>query len=694
MKPFLAELRRRRVFRVAAVYAAVGFVVIQAADLIFPALLLPEWAYRALVAFVILGFPIALVLAWAFDITPEGVRRTPRRATRRSAPARGGSSPPVLRGASGRWSGQRIAAVGGVLVLAFAGGAFVLLGGSFQRATLTLEEVDRSIAVLPFVNLSDDTSNEYFSDGITDEILTNLAVIGDLRVISRTSIMRYKGTSMSLPEIARELGVAYVLEGTVRRAGDQVRIGAKLVRASTDENLWASNYDRDITDIFAVQSEIARSIADALQAQLTARETRALTRRPTENLDAYDYFLRGNEAAERARLTSWHANALRAIDLYSRAVALDPAFASAHARLGEFQLALYGGLYDASEQVRQRAKSSIDRALQLNPELALARLVHGDYLLTIEHAAPRAAAEYRRALELQPNDPEALERLAALAHQDARYREALALSERALSLDPGNTARVLTLARARRAVGDYAGSEALLDEVLAREPASQVAYLLRAEIAIAARMDTARARSVLGSGMREVGKHAFVLSTVQNGQGAYLAWTPGGHRTLFDLTPAHFGTDSIGLAWFHQARAEAHAAAGRTTEATGELRSGRSVLAPLLERAPLPPRIEALVRGSLARLHAELGDADAAVREGRRAQALAAGDGMQGVAAETSLQLALIHARLGQPEPAVRLLRENLDEQRWLSRGWLRVAPEWERIRQDPAFQRLIAEGR
>jgi adenylate cyclase len=291
MRAFLHELKRRRVVRVAGVYAAVAFVVWQAADIAFPALHLPPWLVTAVVTLTIVGFPIALVLAWAFDITPDGVVRTD------AAAARGDVPHVVVSRALLRT--HRIAAVGGVLVLALAGGAFVVFSGSLGRAGQADEESDRSIAVLPFVNLSADAENEYFSDGITDDILAQLSKIADLKVISRSSVMAYKGAPRPIREIGEELSVAHVLEGSVRRDGRRVRIVAQLGEARTDRHVWAETYDRELTDIFEIQSEIAQQIVRALQARLSPAEQARIAAAATADPAAYDLYLRARQHSQR-----------------------------------------------------------------------------------------------------------------------------------------------------------------------------------------------------------------------------------------------------------------------------------------------------------------------------------------------------------------------------------------------------------
>src|SRR6266436_1725713 len=274
MSGFFEEVKRRKVYRVAAAYIIAAGGIIQLASAAFPAWELPNWALRLVIVLLLVGFPIALILAWAFDVTPQGIRATPDTVAPRTRRRRN-----VI---------MLIAT--GVIVSAIAG-FFLLPRISSAR------KIDKSIAVLPFENLSDEKENAYFADGVQDDVLTNLSKISDLRVISRTSVMQYRGRPTNLREIGKALGVSSILEGSVRRSGNRVRVNVQLIDANTDEHLWASDYDRDltVTDVFAIQSDLAGKIANALQAKLSPAEKSQMTRKPTENGEAYLAFVQRSE---------------------------------------------------------------------------------------------------------------------------------------------------------------------------------------------------------------------------------------------------------------------------------------------------------------------------------------------------------------------------------------------------------------
>src|SRR3989475_1496737 len=271
---FFSELKRRNVYKVAVGYAIVGWVIAQIATQIFPFLEIPNWVVRLIIVLIAIGFPIALVIAWAFEATPEGIKRTKIADTMLAV------------------AGQKKHAWIYVVVIAAAISVTLFFLGRYTAGNKSVASVPnelpaKSIAVLPFDNLSRDPDNAYFAEGVQDEILTRLAKVADLKVISRTSTQRFKSAPSDLREIAKQLGVMNIVEGSVQKANDQVRVNVQLINALTDAHLWADTYDRKLTDIFAVESEIAKSIAESLQAKLTGREEQALAARPTENSEAH-----------------------------------------------------------------------------------------------------------------------------------------------------------------------------------------------------------------------------------------------------------------------------------------------------------------------------------------------------------------------------------------------------------------------
>src|SRR5437764_7636035 len=310
MSGFFEEVKRRKVYRVAAAYVIAGGGIIQLASAAFPAWEFPNWALRFVIVLLLIGFTIALTLAWAFDVTAQGIKTTPT----------------ALPGTHRRRNVMMLVATG-VIVSAVAG--FFVLPRAAAR------KIDKSIAVLPFENLSDEKENAYFADGIQDDVLTNLSKIGDLKVISRTSVMPYRGKTQNLREIGKTLGVSTILEGSVRRSGNRVRVNVQLIDATTDEHLWASDYDRDLTDVFAIQTDLAQKIANELQAKLSPSEKAQIESKPTQNAEAYLAFVRAHDLQS----SSYEdlGKLKQGEEAYERAITLDPNFALAFARYSQLE---------------------------------------------------------------------------------------------------------------------------------------------------------------------------------------------------------------------------------------------------------------------------------------------------------------------------------------------------------------------
>src|SRR5216110_3043928 len=378
MSGFFEELKRRKVYRVAAAYIIAAGFIIQIGSAVFPAWELPNWTLRLVVVLLLIGFPIALILSWAYDVTAQGIRATPTA----SVPG------------THRRRNLILLVATGVIVSAAAG--FFLLPRASAR------KVDKSIAVLPFTNLSNDKENAYFADGVQDDVLTNLSKIGDLKVISRTSVMQYRGQTPNVREIGKALGVSTILEGSVRRAGNRVRVNVQLIDANTDEHIWANDYDRDVIDVFAIQSDLAQKIAEALQAKLSPGEKSQMTRKPTENGEAYLAFVQAHDLS----CAFEDSDKLKQSEqLYARAVELDPNFALAIARYSQLESWFLHDI-DRTPVRRERARSLAERALQLQPDLPEAHLALGCSYHYGDNNYEAALNEFQTAQRGLPNESE------------------------------------------------------------------------------------------------------------------------------------------------------------------------------------------------------------------------------------------------------------------------------------------------
>ncbi len=417
---FFAELKRRNVYKVAVAYAVVGWLIAQIATQIFPFLEIPNWVVRLVIVLIAIGFPIALVIAWAFEATPEGIKRT---ETADAMPTTAGQK---------KHAWIYVVVIGAAISLAlFFLGRYT--AGSRAAVATPNELPEKSIAVLPFESLSEDKANAYFADGVQDEILTRLAKVADLKVISRTSTQRFKSAPSDLRDIAKQLGVMNILEGSVQKSNDQVRVNVQLINALTDAHLWADTYDRKLTDIFAVESEIAKTIAETLQAKLTGSEKNAMSKKPTANPEAYELYLKGKFFWNKRTA----ADLRRSIDYFNQAIAKDPNYALAYAGLAQSWKLLPAFSGGAPQDCFPQAETAARKALALDDTLsdAHAALASLKGLNGFDYA--QAVIEYERTLQLNPNDATARQWFAndTLANIGQTERE-VAEMKRAVELDP------------------------------------------------------------------------------------------------------------------------------------------------------------------------------------------------------------------------------------------------------------------
>src|SRR5437667_2950390 len=411
---FFSERKRRNVYKVAIAYVVGGWALSQGIAQVFPVFDVPNWAIRLIVLLIIIGFPVAVVLAWAFEITPEGIKRTD------AADAVGQHS----RGHT--W----IYIV--VIAAAFSIGLFFL--GRFSAGNKVASPAgisNKSIAVLPFDNLSRDPDNAYFCEGVQDEILTRLAKVADLKVISRTSTQHFKTAPDNLPQIAKQLGVMHILDGSVQKANDQVRVNVQLINALTDAHLWADTYDRKLIDIFSVESDIAKTIADTLQAKLTGSEKQMIAAQPTSDTAAYELYHKGRSLWEKRS----GDNIPKAISFYEQAIARDPNYALAYAGLADAYILLPYYTATAQRDASPKAKEAALQALRLDPNLAEAHAAVGKVLNFAEIDLAGSIREFERAIELKPNYATAHHWLGAGPLIDlGQFEDAIAHGNRAIEL--------------------------------------------------------------------------------------------------------------------------------------------------------------------------------------------------------------------------------------------------------------------
>src|SRR6058998_955572 len=438
MSGFLEEVKRRKVYRVAVAYVIAAGGIIQLASAAFPAWELPNWALRLVIVLLLLGFPIALILAWAYDITAEGVRPTPAIAAPRSHRRRN------------------------VIMLVATGVAVSAAAGFFLLPRVAAHKIDKSIAVLPFENLSDEKQNAYFADGIQDDVLTNLSKIGDLKVISRTSVMPYRGKASNLREIGKALGVGTILEGSVRRIGNRVRVNVQLINAENDEHMWAEDYDRELTDVFAIQTDLAQKIANELRAKLSPSEKAQMEQKPTENGEAYLAFVQAhNLSCAVEDLEKLKQSEL----LYQRAIELDPNFALAIARYSQLQSWIVH-TFERTPQRREKAQTLAERALQLQPDLPEAHLARGYSYYWGDNNYDAALKEFEIAQRGLPNESEVYLALGAIQRRQGKWTESTANLEKAASLNPKDSWPLQNLAFNYAMLRNYDVANKTIDRAL------------------------------------------------------------------------------------------------------------------------------------------------------------------------------------------------------------------------------------
>ena len=448
-KNFFAELKRRNVYKVAIAYAVVAWLLMQVATQVFPFLEIPNWAIRLVIMLIAIGFPIALVIAWAFELTPEGLKRTEF-----------ADDLPAKSARSHAW----------IYVVVIAGAISVslfFLGRYTATSTQSkpIEVPAKSLAVLPFANLSGNPDNAYFAAGIQDEIITRLAKITELKVISCTSTQRFKGAPDDLPAIAKQLGVANILEGSVQRTTDQLRVNVQLVEAATDAHLWADTFDRKLTDIFKIESEIAKTVAETLQAKLSGSERNAIAAQPTENTEAHELYLKGRFFWDKRT----GDNLKKSIDYFNQAIAADPNYALAYVGLADCYLLLEDYTGTPAIETYPKAEAFAQHALQLDNSLAEAHTSLA-YVYTNLWQWEQAEEEFKRAIKLNPNYPTAHHWYSLCLLDLGRIDEAKAQIKRAHELDPLSLIIGTTLNYAYFAEGDVNSSIAQCKRVIDLDP--------------------------------------------------------------------------------------------------------------------------------------------------------------------------------------------------------------------------------
>ncbi|HET7511950.1 MAG TPA: hypothetical protein VFJ88_04235 [Chthoniobacterales bacterium] len=647
MTNFFVELKRRKVYRVAAAYVVVAWVLIQVATQVFPFFEIPNWGVRLVILGLVLGFPAALILSWAYDITPAGIKRTEDRP------------------------------------------AEVL------PSRLPLAPVpEKSIAVLPFQNLSDDRENAFFAEGVHDDILSSLARIADLKVISRTSVQQYRSGGGNLREIGKALGVAYVLEGTVRRAGTRVRLNAQLIDARTDAHIWAETFDRELTDLFALQSELAERIVRQLRANLSPSEMAGLQEPPTRSLAAYDLYVEARDLFHWSGIGDPQENGEHGLPLLERALVLDSQFALAHYLASRIHGELFWFGYDKSPARIAKAKEAAENALRLRPDMGEGHLALAFYHYYSARDYEAAIRELRLAQRALPNESDVASALGIIERRRGRWEESILHLERARQLDPRNVSTLWNLSETLTYLRRFSEADQVLAEAITVAPEAHLFPIARAELSLRSRGETAPLREAL--------------------RRAPPNFDPGGAITTisvrlalmerdYDEAARQLGTcteckyNDVGLCGFVGALDDYTVprdwyvgliarGRGQEGEAMRAFTAAKEAMRAETEESPNDAKV-LIMRGLI---EAMLGRTDEAIALGEQAvrRLPISADALDGPL--IAINLAAIYAQVDRADQALTLLEQLVRLVGGPTPGTLRVEPHWDSLRGDPRFQALL----
>jgi TolB-like protein/Tfp pilus assembly protein PilF len=665
MSGFFEELKRRKVYRVAIAYVVGSWALAQGLAQVLPVFDIPNSAIRGVIALLLVGFPVALVLAWMFDITPTGIERTsaveaqpePKSRRRRN------------------------------VVLLAAGGAMISIAtGLFLLPRAVAHKVDKSIAVLPFENLSDEKENAYFADGIQDDVLTNLSKISDLRVISRTSVMQYRGRTSNVRDIGKALGVSNILEGSVRRSGNRVRLNVQLIDATTDEHLWASDYDRDVTDVFAIQSDLAQKIAEALQAKLSAGEKSQMTRKPTENGEAYLAFV---QARDLSCAFEDFDKLKQGEQLFERAIELDPNFALAIARYSQLESWIVH-TFDPTPARREKARTLAERALQLRPDLPEAHLARGISYYYGDNNYDAALKEFEIAQGGLPNESEIYLYIGSIQRRQGKWAESTANMEKAVNLNPKDAWSLQNLTFNYQMLRDYQKANKTIDRALALNPTGLEPLEVKAKLAIAENGDFSVAEKAFDAvkslpmskeqKLKTAGSRIDVLLLERKYREALEMAESIPDDDLGAFLP-HLWSKYFYIGFARRALHDEDGARAAFLKAktAGEEQVKRT-----------PDAVESHIQ--LAKTLAFLGERDAALAEAQRASELVPESKDAFGGPEVMESVAQVYAILDEKDRAIEVLDGLLSRPSGMTVQTLKVNPIWDPLRNDPRFQDLLTK--
>jgi TolB-like protein/Tfp pilus assembly protein PilF len=669
MKDFFGELKRRNVYKVAITYIVAAWALSQGIAQVFPVFDVPNWVIRLIVALIVIGFPIALIFAWAFEITPEGIKRTED------------VDPAKPHTIHGPWIYIAVAGVVISLSLFFLG-RYTAPNGSVAP------NENKSIAVLPFANLSDDKNDAYFADGVQDQILTNLARVSDLRVISHTSVRQYKtGAERNMREIGRQLGVAYIMEGSVQRARNRLRINATLIDARTDAHVWAETYDRTAADLFAIQSELAQSIVSQLKAKLSPQQKAEIEERPTQDLDAFELYLQAKPSVDAyINATDVRAALLQALKSLDEAIKRDPNFVSAYCYVARANDLLFFFDLDPTPDRISLAENAVNTALKLRPDSAEAHFARADFLFRCLRDYDRALEELAIARPGLPNSTPFFILSGYINRRRNHFPEAERDFSTAFALDPRNPNAYNLLADTFVLERRFPEALRVSDNVLASGETVPIVYFRRASAYLYGTGDTGPLRDVLNK---------YPEMEFAGGQTPNRVWMAMLDRKYDEaerLLAASLREDFQDVdfsfyfpkSWYQGMIARAK---GDSAKATAAFRECREILAQRLVVKPEHARTIAV----LAQVDAALGQKELAVQEAQHAIELmpVSKDIYDGALVLEGL--AQVYTWTGDRDRAIELVQKLLTMPGYTNYARLKMHPLWAPLRGDPRFEKIVA---
>jgi TolB-like protein/Tfp pilus assembly protein PilF len=671
-KTFFGELKRRNVYKVAVAYLVAGWALAQGLAQVLPIFSVPNWVIQLLVLLIILGLPVALALAWAFELTPEGIKRT------ETADA----MPETKRRKKYVWI--YVVVIGAVLAI----GLFFV--GRYTAGPAQHAAVDtsiKSIAVLPFENLSDDKQNTYFADGVQDQILTNLARVADLRVISHTTVRQYKsGEPRNMREIGRQLGVTHILEGSVQRAGDRLRIAAQLIDARTDSQIWAGTYDKTAADLFAIQTELAESIVAQLQTKLSPQQKAEIEQRPTQDLVAFELYLRAKQIVDSYLIADdVRAALLSALQWLDQAIKRDPDFVSAYCYIARANDLLYFFDLDPTPDPIRLAEAAVNTALRLRPDSAEAHFATADFLFRCHRDYDGALKELAIARPGLPNDAAFF----ILSGYINRRRNNWAQAERdfldAVALDPRNPNAYNLLADTYNLQRRHVRAAQVYERVLAAGERTPIVLFRKASPIFYGTGNSTELRDVLAKnpdmdvGGAQTPARVFLALIDNNFAEAERALAASPREDFQDIDYSFY----YPKAWFEALIAKAK---GDSARATAAFSAARAILEQRLAVKPEDARTLAV----LAQVDAGLGHKELAIQEAKHAVDLmpVSKDVYDGALVLEGL--AQVYTWSNEPDRAIELLQNLVTKPGYTNYARLKLYPMWNSLRGDPRFEKIV----